>query len=668
MARKQLEVKEEGSKFYEPTENDKELIKFVINHTDRWRDYRNQNYLDDWERYERIWRGIWSEEDKTRGSERSRVISPATQQAVETSHAETMEAIFGQGEFFDIKDDLSDENKSAVDIESLKNQLNEDFKQDKIRKSFDQAGLMAKIYGTGICEVTIEKKKYYYPKEQRINEMQVAYGTQEKDRFCVKLNPVNPKNFLFDPNGTSVEDCMGVAIEKYISIHKVMEGISGGIYKKVDISTMYDSDDLEPTQQKTDFQDDKVVLLTYYGLVPKEYLKKEEDTEESDNADEFGEDVEDYEDMVEAIVVIANGGLLLKAEENPYMMKDRPVICWQDDTVPNRLLGRGIVEKAFNMQVSIDGSMRAHLDGLALTSAPMMGIDATRIPRGQKFQVKPGVNFMVNGNPSEILFPFKFGVSDGNSMQTSKEFERMLLMATGTIDSNGTVSPVARDSQGIDMATATMIKKYKRCLVNFQEDGLIPFIYKAAWRYMQYDPERYPSVDVKFIPTATLGIIAREYEQKQLAFMVQTLGAQSPLTPILMAGILKNSSLSEREAMVEQMKQMSQPDPAQQQSQTQQMQLQLQAATKKLEELQSKIDLNNAQTQKTIVDAQLEPERVRADVISSISTNLPNQKNGQDSAFQQRAAIAKLMLEEEDIRSNERIATAQMSAKQNRAS
>ena len=256
-------------------------------------------------------------------------------------------------------------------------------------------------------------------------------------------------------------------------------------------------------------------------------------------------------------------------------MKDRPVISYQDDTIPNRLLGRGIVEKAYNMQCAIDGSMRSHLDGLALTSAPMMGMDATRLPRGAKFQVKPGGNFMVNGNPAEILYPFKFGVSDGQSMETSKEFERMLLMATATIDSNGSIAPVSRDNQ-MDMATATMIKKYKRMLVNFQEDFLIPFIKKAAWRYMQHDPERYPSVDVKFIPTATLGIIAREHEQKQLAFLIQTLGAQSPLTPVLMQGLLKNSSLSDREKMIEQMKQMSQPDPAQQQMAQQQAQMQMQ--------------------------------------------------------------------------------------------
>ncbi len=43
--------------------------------------------------------------------------------------------------------------------------------------------------------------------------------------------------------------------------------------------------------------------------------------------------------MVEAIVVIANDGQLLKAEANPYMMKDRPVLTYQDDTVPNPFTG-----------------------------------------------------------------------------------------------------------------------------------------------------------------------------------------------------------------------------------------------------------------------------------------------------------------------------------------
>ncbi|MBF9662179.1 hypothetical protein IAI32_11050, partial [Streptococcus pseudopneumoniae] len=32
------------SAFDEPTEKDKELISFIVSHTDKWREYRDQNY------------------------------------------------------------------------------------------------------------------------------------------------------------------------------------------------------------------------------------------------------------------------------------------------------------------------------------------------------------------------------------------------------------------------------------------------------------------------------------------------------------------------------------------------------------------------------------------------------------------------------------------------
>ena len=636
--------------FYEPTENEEELIGFVVDHTDRWRDYRDQNHMDDWLKYERVWRGQWTTEDKKRESERSRVISPATQQAIETRHAEIMEAIFGQGEYFDIEDDVADKT-GGLDIEALKKQLVEDFAQDKLRKSIDSIALMAEIYGVGVGEITVSVEKQFKPMTVPMGGGQAAYGTGEKDRVSVKLVPVNPKNFLFDPNGTEINDCMGVAIEKYVSIHKIAQGIAAKIYNNVDIGSLYEDDSLEPTQEKRNYEDDKVLLMTYYGLVPREYLTK--DGEEIEEILPENEQTEDYSDMVEAIIEIANGSLLLKAVESPYMMKDRPVVSYQADTIPNRLIGRGTAEKAFNMQCAVDGSMRAHMDALALTVAPMVAIDATRLPRGAKFEVKPGKAFLTNGAPQEIIFPFKFGTNDGAAMQTSKEFERMMLMATSTVDSAGAPTQVARDVQ-LDMATATMIKKYKRTLVNFQEDFLIPFIYKAAWRFMQFDPERYPSKDVKFIPTATLGIIAREYEQKQLAFMIQTLGAQSPITPVLMEGILKNSSLSNREQMIEGMRKASQPNPEQQK-------MQQMAAGKEMELKDAEIAKKQAEAKKTTVEAELAPEETKAKIISALSNNLNEDAEGAD--FERRAKIAELMLKEKDIESNERIAKDQMQAK-----
>ena len=652
----------EGTVWEEPSEADKELTAFVVQHCDRWRDSRDENYLEYWKEYERIFRGIWADEDKTRESERSRLISPATQQAVETRHAEIMEAIFGNGEFFDIKDDVRDYNNNPMDVEAIKVQLKEDLERHKIRKAVDQVELMAEIYGTGIGEIIVKQEKEFIPATMPMpGSTQAAYGVREKEYFCVKVVPVNPKNFLIDPNATSIEDAMGCAIEKFVSIHKVVEGMEKGIYRKVDIGPTGNDDDLEVTQEVVQYQDDKVKLLTYYGLVPREYLEQLEN-EGEEVVDLFPEDstADSYSDLVEAIVVIANDGLLLKAEKNPYMMQDRPVIAYQDDTVPNRFWGRGTVEKAYNMQKAIDAQLRSHLDSLALTTAPMIAIDATRLPRGSKFEVKPGKALLTNGNPAEIMMPFKFGQTSPENFATSKEFERMLLMATGTLDSQGVVSQASRDASGagMSMAMAGIIKKYKRTLTNFQEDFMVPLIKKAAFRYMQFDPERYPSVDMKFIPTATLGIMAREYEQQQLIGLLQTLGPNTPVLPIILKGIIGNSSLSNRAELEQALTQMSQPDPQQAQMAQMTQQLQMEQAQATTQSLQARAQRDSAEAAKTVVETQLMPEELRAKVISSLSTNIDG-KN-QESEFEKRAKIAELMLKEADIKNKGKIVELQM--------
>jgi hypothetical protein len=380
----------------------------------------------------------------------------------------------------------------------------------------------------------------------------------------------------------------------------------------------------------------------------------------------FPEDslADDYSELVEAIIVIANDSMLLKAEENPYMMKDRPLVAYQDDTVPGRFYGRGTVEKAYNMQKAIDGQLRAHMDSVALTTAPMMGMDATRLPRGAKFEIKPGKSFLTNGPPADILFPFHFGQSTQDAPAAAQNFERMLLQATGTVDSAGLPSNVPREggSQGMSMAMAGIIKKYKRTLVNFQEDFMMPFIYKAAYRYMQFDPERYPSVDVTFIPTATLGILAREFEQQQMIGLLQTLGPNTPVLPVLLKGILANSSLSNRAELMSTLEQMSQPDPNATQAAQQQQEAAAALAAAQTADLQASAASKAADAQKTQMETQLLPVEQRVKMVTAASTNLDN---GGD--FEKRLKLADMMLKEKqvnlkeaDIRSNERIAQLQM--------
>jgi hypothetical protein len=277
-----------------------------------------------------------------------------------------------------------------------------------------------------------------------------------------------------------------------------------------------------------------------------------------------------------------------------------------------------------------------------------------------KFEIKAGKAILTNGNPNEILYPFKFGQSDPNNLATAKDFERMLLQATGTLDSNGMVSQSSRDGGGMSMAVASIIKKYKRTLVNFQEDFLVPFIKKAAFRFMQFDPERYPSVDMNFIPTATLGIIAREYEQQQFIGLLQTLGPNTPVLPVILKGIIANSSLSNRYEMMAALDEMSKPNPEAQQMQQMQQQLALQAAQAGIAVQTSQAEQNKAEAIKLSVEAQLMPQEIQAKVLGATTKNLPNEDEAASREFDKRVKIAELMLKEADIKNKSKIVELQM--------
>lgn len=310
------------------------------------------------------------------------------------------------------------------------------------------------------------------------------------------------------------------------------------------------------------------------------------------------------------------------------------------------------------MQKAIDAQIRSHLDSLALTTAPMMAMDATRLPRGAKYEVRPGKNFLVNGNPSEIMMPFKFGTTDTGNMTTAATFQQMLLAATGTLDSSTMPSSVASgeaSGAGLSMALSGLMKKNKRALINFQEDFLIPFIERAAWRFMQFDPERYPVKDFKFMPISTMGMVAREYEQQQMVGLMQTLGPDSPIVPVLLQGIVASSSLSNRTEILGTLQKMSQPDPAQQQAAQQAAMLDMELKAAQVEYYKAQAGKSAADAQKTTVEAEIMPAEAEAKMIGNIS------RGSKDiSDFEKRVKVAELALKEEDIKSNERISVIQM--------
>ena len=632
------------------------LEDWVIEKCDQWRDHYEANYESKFDEYYRLWRGIWDPSDKMRDSERSRIISPALQQAVESSVAEVEEATFGRGKWFDIKDDLADQN--PIDIQQVRNQLDEDFKRAGIRRSVAECLINSAVFGTGIAEILLDEELEMRPTTQPIMDgaMQ-AYGVTEAERYRVRLKPVLPQNFLIDPVATSIDEALGVAIDEFVPKHQVEQGMEAGIYRDVEITNYYTDTDLEADKNLTMYTDDKVRLTKYYGLVPTELFY--DAIKEADEEEYFGE--KKTGKYIEAIIVIANGSQLLKVEENPYMMQDRPVIAFPWDVVPGRFWGRGVCEKGYNAQKALDTELRARIDALALTVHPMLAVDASRMPRGAKMEIRPGKTLLTNGNPSEILQPFKFGALDGNTFQQAASLQTMVQMATGAIDAAGIPGSINGDSTaaGISMSLGAIIKRHKRTLINFQDSFLIPLVQKAAWRYMQFDPELYPVQDYKFVASSSLGIIAREYEVTQLVQLLQTMGQDSPMYPMLVQSIVDNMNLSNREEIIAGLQQAMQPDPEQQQMQQAQMQLQLQQAQATVATLQSQAAEAQSRTQQNQVETQLLSYEAETDRLKVLSTNL-QPGDADEKEFQRRAKIAELLLKERSIASDEAIVEKQM--------
>ncbi|MDB4435834.1 head-tail connector protein [bacterium] len=625
------------------------LEDWVITKCEDWRDNYESNYEQKFEEYYRLWRGQWNPADSERGSERSRIISPALQQAVESNVAELEEATFGRGKWFDVSDNFGDTDKQ--DVQFLRNKLTEDFENCMVRKAVAECLINSAVFGTGIGEIVIEEMKEMVPATQPVmgGDLQ-AVGVNITERVVVKLKPVLPQNFLIDPVATSIEDAMGVAIDEFVSKHQVELLQEQGVYRDTYVGNAAPDTDLEPDQDLTMYSDDKVRLTKYYGLVPRELLNEAV----SDDTEELVEEEGPDSKYVEAVVVIANGGTLLKAEANPYMMEDRPVVAFPWDVVPGRFWGRGVCEKGYNSQKALDTELRARIDALSLTIHPMMAIDATRLPRGAKPEVRPGKMILTNGDPREVLQPFNFGQVNQITFAQAGALQQMVQQATGAVDSAGIAGQVNGESTaaGISMSLGAIIKRHKRTLINFQQSFLIPFVKKAAYRYMQFDPENYPVADYKFNASSTLGIIAREYEVTQLVQLLQTMGKDSPLYNTLIQSVIDNMNLSNREELLAALAQASQPNPQAQQMQQQVQQLQMQFQQSQTQALSAQAQESQARAAKLAAEAQVVPQELEIDKINAITRNL-KEGDQDDREFERRMRVAETLLKEREVKTKE---------------
>ena len=654
-------LNDDGDSLGDPfLESQSSIADYVLAKTQEWEDFVEANYYSQWDEFYRLWRGLWAEEDKTRESERSRIVTPALQQAVESNVSEIEEATFGHGKLFDIRDDMVD--GETQDIMYLRNKLTEDFQKQRVRAACSEVLINAAVYGTGVAEVVMEEVKEMSPATEPAMGGEVdLVGVRIVDRPVVKMKPIQMKNFRIDPVATCINSAHGVAIDEFVPSHYVQQMQESGVYKDCYVGSAAQDNDIEPNPELDVVPyEDKVRLLKYFGKVPRHLLKKAQEGDLAEDeevvdllAPAEGDEEDDDSYWVEAIVVIANEGVLLKAEESPYMMQDRPVVAFQWDVVPGLFWGRGVCEKGYNSQKALDAEIRARIDALALTIHPMLAMDATRIPRGHVPQVRPGKMILTNGNPREVLQEFNFGNVNQITFAQAAELQKMVYQSTGAVDGAEMATSMGGNNKtgAVSMALGPLIKRQKRTLVSFQENFWMPFVEKAAWRYMQFDPENYPVKDYKFVVSSTLGTMGREYEVSQLVQLMQTMGPESPLYNPLVMSVVEHMDTENREELLATLEKASQPTQEQQEAQQKAQQLQERTQMAQISVFEAQAAESYARAEKYKVEAELEPRKIENDRIDAVA----DVRDGvTEKEFQRRLQIAQTKLKERDLNIKEK--------------
>ena len=568
---------------------------------DGWRNHREQNYTSKWDEYYRLWRGIWNESDRTRTAERSRIIAPALQQAIESSVAELEEATFGRGKWFDIQDDMLDQDNSEA--EYIRNLLQEDLEKTGCKDAIAEVFLNGAIYGTGIAKIVVNQTVDRAPAEEPVEgSMTGMRGITEFASIDVKVEPISPNEFLIDPAANSINEALGVAHEVIKPRYHVVQGMQSGIYRDVPLDGDYDTVNMgySPDGKQAD-ESDNVKITEYWGLIPKRFMKK--------NVDKDDFEYSSKDELVEAVVTIVNDEYILRVEENAFMMVDRPFVSYQHDIVPNKFWGRGVAEKGYNPQKALDAEMRARIDSLAMTTTPMMAADATRLPRGTKFEVRTGKTVLTNGNPREAIMPLDMGQTDPSTFNQVASLQNMIQMGTGSAD----MGQQQDTASGMSMMQSASIKRQKRTLMNFQNTFLIPLINKAMYRKIQFDVDRYPVSDYKFVPYSTMGIMAKELEMQQMVQMLQAIPKDSPAFNVILLAMMQNSSIHNRDQIVFALTQGQEVNPEAEQMQQMGMQLTMQQAQANIAKTQAEAQEEQAKAQLHMAQAgSLQPNEMDA--------------------------------------------------------
>ncbi|KAF0218804.1 MAG: hypothetical protein FD174_2587 [Geobacteraceae bacterium] len=499
---------------------------------ERWRECQ-LNYLGQYQEATK-WR-------KTEGKgRRSKIFIKLTTLKCNTAHSRIIDAFLsGRKNIpFDVEainaESYGISPDDAVKVsKKFKSKLEEHFKLIEASEKLNTAVLECAILGTAVLKGPIVEAKEKQVVTQRtiagipVNQLDKninPYRMETQSEMVPTIDHIPLWEYYVDPNAKSTRESIGeIHFQRILPTQFMRMGMAGG-YNRAAVkeakrrATSVDPDDLRRDMLGDNWmgeqgnKDKRVSVIEYWGLVPVGMLR-------GYGVEDIPEDL-DEDDCLEALVVLAADGIVVKACLNPLGF--RPFYVSPYKKIPHQIYGEGVAGLMRDSQKMINSAARLIIDNKALSGNGVIAMLWNKIDwkRTGSADWYPGkVYYFKDGtNISEAIQLLRIPDVTQGLRELLEMFERFADEETGIpkYTSGDTGSFLNKTATGISMLMTAANVNLKSVMQNIDDYWIEPIVEGFYQWFMEMGEDQSIKIPLKIKATGADSLMAKEIKLENL--------------------------------------------------------------------------------------------------------------------------------------------------------
>jgi len=349
---------------------------------------------------------------------RSNIAIPLAFEWVEVVKSRLFDVFFGKRPYIRVKGREPMDDLPAKIVQQYQNYQ---YDLADYRKLGYDALTQILIYGTAIAKVFWKHEERDMVVDMPIYPDMPEAGTiPSKQRVTtydnVAFELVDIFDFFIDPEATSIDDARWVAHRTRKTLGYLQDMERRGVYKNVGqviMSLTEDDSQTEPDQHK----DEKSIIE---GFMPSRgnMLKPIEIMEYWEN---------------DRVITVANGKVIVRDTPNPFRHGKKPFRAGKIISTPHEFYGIGLIEAGAPTAKVMEDLLNSGLDSVNFSTAPMLGVDQTRID-DVELVIRPGGIVHTIGDPNSAMNPLLFPDVSGGVLKFISLIHQLNKQGTGVND------------------------------------------------------------------------------------------------------------------------------------------------------------------------------------------------------------------------------------------